>query len=108
MRTLGIGIAAAITLAVTVAPANAQGFWIGAPGFGVGIGVGPTTYYGGYRGGPYSAGLAMAMDTGMATSRLMPTKATPMNRSTATTPMLTCPMMAIRMDRACALMLTTR
>ena len=53
MRTLGIGIAAAITLAVTMAPANAQGLWIGAPGFGVGIGVGPTTYYDGYRGGPY-------------------------------------------------------
>jgi hypothetical protein len=53
MRTLGIGIAAAITLAATMAPANAQGLWIGAPGFGVGIGVGPTPYYGGYRDGPY-------------------------------------------------------
>ena len=53
MRTLGIGIAAAITLAATMAPANAQGLWIGAPAFGVGIGVGPTTYYDGYRGGPY-------------------------------------------------------
>src|SRR5215831_10291936 len=40
------------TLAV-VAPANAQGLWIGAPGFGVGIGVGPTPYYGRYWGGPY-------------------------------------------------------
>ena len=36
-----------------MAPANAQGLWIGAPGIGVGIGVGPTPYYGGYRGGPY-------------------------------------------------------
>ena len=53
MRTLGIGIAAAITLAATMAPANAQGLWIGAPGFGVGIVVGPTPYYSGYRGGPY-------------------------------------------------------
>ena len=53
MRTLGIGIAAAITLAAAVTSANAQGLWIGAPGFGVGIGVGPTPYYGGYRGGPY-------------------------------------------------------
>ena len=53
MRTVGIGIAAAITLAATMAPANAQGLWIGAPGIGVGIGVGPTPYYGGYRGGPY-------------------------------------------------------
>ena len=52
MRKVAIGIAAAITLAV-VAPANAQGLWIGAPGFGVGIGVGPTPYYGGYWGGPY-------------------------------------------------------
>ena len=56
MRTLGIGIAAAITLVATMAPANAQGLWIGAPGFGVGIGVGPTLYYGGYRGGPWGAG----------------------------------------------------
>jgi hypothetical protein len=53
MRTLGIGIAAAITLAAAVTSANAQGLWIGAPGFGVGIGVGPTPYYGGYRGAPY-------------------------------------------------------
>ena len=53
MKRLGIGIAAAITLAATMAPANAQGLWIGAPGFGVGIGVGPTPYYGDYRGGPY-------------------------------------------------------
>ena len=52
MRTLAIGIAAAVTLAAVV-PANAQGLWIGAPVFGVGIGVGPTPYYGGYRGGPY-------------------------------------------------------
>jgi hypothetical protein len=53
MRTLGIGIAAAITLAAAVVPANAQGVWIGAPGLGVGIGVGPTPYYSGYWGGPY-------------------------------------------------------
>ena len=53
MRTLGIGIAAAITLAAAVNSANAQGLWIGARGFGVGIGVGPTPYYGGYAGGPY-------------------------------------------------------
>ena len=56
MRTFGIGIAAAITLAATMAPANAQGLWIGAPGFGVGIGFGPTPYYDGYRGGPWGAG----------------------------------------------------
>ena len=56
MRKVAIGIAAAITLAA-VAPANAQGLWVGAPGFGVGIGVGPTyayePYYGGYWGSPY-------------------------------------------------------
>ena len=107
MRTLGIGIAAAITLAAAVAPANAQGLWIGAPGLGVGIGVGPTPYYSGYWGGPTGA-LAMAT---MATSQAMHTRATPMSRSIATTPTLTLPMMAtlpIRMDRACALMLTTQ
>ena len=53
MRKVVIGIAAAITLAGAVAPANAQGLWVGAPGFGVGMGVGPTPYYGGYWGGPY-------------------------------------------------------
>jgi len=52
MRKVAIGIAAAITLAA-VGPANAQGLWVGAPGFGVGIGIGTTPYYGGYRGGPY-------------------------------------------------------
>jgi len=56
MRKVAIGIAAAITLAA-MAPANAQGLWVGAPGFGVGIGVGPTyayePYYGGYWGSPY-------------------------------------------------------
>ena len=41
MRTLGIGIAAAITLAAAMAPANAQGLWIGAPGFGVGLEMPP-------------------------------------------------------------------
>ena len=57
MRKVAIGIAAAITLAAG-APANAQGLWVGAPDFGVGIGVGPTyayqPYYGGYWGSPYS------------------------------------------------------
>ena len=56
MRKVAIGIAAAVTLAA-VAPANAQGLWVGAPGFGVGIGVGPTyayePYYGGSWGSPY-------------------------------------------------------
>jgi hypothetical protein len=49
MRKAAIGIAAAVTLAAVV-PASAQGLWIGAPGFGVGIGVGPTYAYddGGY------------------------------------------------------------
>jgi hypothetical protein len=51
MRTLGIGIAAAITLAAAGVPANAQGLWIGAPGLG--IGVGPTPYYSRDWGGPY-------------------------------------------------------
>ena len=60
MRTLGIGIAAAITLAAAVVPANAQGLWIGAPGFGIGIGVGPTPYYGDYWRGPYAAGYGYA------------------------------------------------
>ena len=35
MRKVAIGIAAAIALA-TVAPASAQGVWIGVPGFGIG------------------------------------------------------------------------
>jgi hypothetical protein len=56
MRKLVIGVAAAITLAA-VAPANAQGLWLGVPGFGVGIGVGPTyaydPYYDGYWGNRY-------------------------------------------------------
>lgn len=55
MRNVAIGIAAALTLAA-MAPANAQGLWIGAPGFGVGVGVGPYAYepyYGGYSGSPY-------------------------------------------------------
>ena len=46
MRKVAIGIAAAIALA-SVVPANAQGVWIGVPGFGIGIGTGPTYGYGG-------------------------------------------------------------
>ena len=60
MKTLGIGIAAAITLAAAVVPANAQGLWLGVPSFGIGIGVGPTPYYGGYWRGPYAAGYGYA------------------------------------------------
>ena len=45
--------AAFTELAAALAPANAQGLWIGAPGFGVGIGAGPSPYYAGYWGGPY-------------------------------------------------------
>ena len=37
-----------------------QGLWFGAPGFGIGIGVGPTPYYGGYWRGPYAAGYGYA------------------------------------------------
>ena len=108
MRTLGIGIAAAITLAGAVAPANAQGLWIGAPVFGVGVGVGPTPYYGGYRGGPYWGAEAMAT---MATSRAMRTRATDMSRSMTTIRTLTCRTMATlptRTDPACAPMLTSQ
>ena len=56
MRKVAIGIAAAVALAA-VAPANAQGIWIGVPVFEIGIGTGRTyaygdPYYGGYRYGP--------------------------------------------------------
>lgn len=47
MRTLAIGIAAALSLAAT-APVSAQGIWFGGPGFGVGIGFGPTYAYDAY------------------------------------------------------------
>jgi hypothetical protein len=55
MLKLAIGVAAAFLISAAV-PASAQGLWIGAPGFGIGIGVAPTyayePYYNGY-GGPY-------------------------------------------------------
>jgi hypothetical protein len=47
MRTLAIGFAAALSLAAT-APVNAQGFWVGGPGFGVGVGGGPAYAYDAY------------------------------------------------------------
>jgi hypothetical protein len=57
MRRLAIGVAAACLTCVAVMPANAQGLWIGVPGFGVGIGAAPayayTPYYDGYWGTPY-------------------------------------------------------
>jgi hypothetical protein len=43
MRKLAIGVAAACLTCAAIIPANAQGLWIGAPGFGVGIGVAPLT-----------------------------------------------------------------
>lgn len=58
MRKVAIGIAAAC-LTFAAVPANAQGLWIGAPGFGIGIGVAPTyayePYYNGYWGTPYGS-----------------------------------------------------
>jgi hypothetical protein len=52
MRKLAIGVAAVCLTCAAIIPANAQGLWIGAPGFGVGIGVAPTyayePYYDGY------------------------------------------------------------
>jgi hypothetical protein len=57
MRKLAIGVAAACLTCAAVMPVSAQGLWIGAPGFGVGIGVAPAyayePYYGGYVGTPY-------------------------------------------------------
>ena len=56
MRKLAIGVAAACLTCAAIIPANAQGLWIGAPGFGIGIGVAPTYAYGpydGYWGTPY-------------------------------------------------------
>jgi hypothetical protein len=47
MRKLAIGIAAALSLAAA-APVNAQGIWVGGPGFGVGVGFGPTYAYDAY------------------------------------------------------------
>jgi hypothetical protein len=50
MRKIAVAIGAVIALAA-VAPASAQGIWIGVPGFGVGIGAAPTygyPYYDGY------------------------------------------------------------
>src|SRR5215831_5057372 len=47
MRKVAIGIVAAMALAAA-SPANAQGIWLGVPGFGIGIGTGP-----GYGYGPY-------------------------------------------------------
>jgi hypothetical protein len=68
MRKVAIGIAAAIALAA-VAPARAQGVWIGVPGFAIGIGTGPTyaygdPYYGGYRYGPAYASEGYAYEPG--------------------------------------------
>ena len=68
MKKVAIGIAAAIALAA-VAPANAQGVWIGVPGFEIGIGTGPTyaygdPYYGGYRYGPTYAPEGYAYEPG--------------------------------------------
>ena len=58
MRKVAICIAAACVTFAAV-PANAQGLWIGAPGFGIGIGVAPTyayqPYYNGYWGTPYGS-----------------------------------------------------
>jgi hypothetical protein len=57
MRKLAMGVAAACLTCAAVVPASAQGLWIGAPGFGVGMGVAPAyayePYYGGYLGTPY-------------------------------------------------------
>src|SRR5262245_55493524 len=51
MRKVAIGIAAAITLAAGV-PESERGIWIGVPGFGIGIGTGPSYAYGDpYHGG---------------------------------------------------------
>jgi hypothetical protein len=62
MGKLAIGVAAACLTCAAIIPANAQGLWLGAPGFGVGIGVAPTyayePYYDGYRGAPYAPGYA--------------------------------------------------
>ena len=56
MRKLVIALAAAISVTAAV-PANADGLWIGVPGFGIGIGTGPVygygPYYDGYWGGRY-------------------------------------------------------
>ena len=50
MRKLAIGILAAAGVALSV-PASAQGVWLGAGPFGVGVGVGPS--YGYYDPGYY-------------------------------------------------------
>lgn len=55
MRKLAIGLLAASGIALA-APANAQGFWAGGPGFSVGVGFGPSYGYGGYYGDPYWGG----------------------------------------------------
>src|ERR1051325_8527823 len=62
MKRLAIGISAAALSLAAIAPVNAQGFWFGGPGFGVGVGFGPTYAYDpypaygytgvGYWGGP--------------------------------------------------------
>ena len=71
MRKLAIGVAAACLTCAAIIPASAQGLWIGAPGFGVGIGVAPAyayePYYGGYWGGPY-VGSAYAYEPSVAYS----------------------------------------
>jgi hypothetical protein len=71
MRKLAIGVAAACLTCAAIIPANAQGLWIGAPGFGIGIGVAPTyayrPYYEGYGGTPY-VGTDYAYEPGVAYS----------------------------------------
>src|SRR5262245_17161148 len=71
MRRLAIGVAAACLTWAAIMPANAQGLWIGAPGFGVGIGVAPAYAYepdyGGYWGNPY-VGTDYAYEPGVADS----------------------------------------
>lgn len=71
MRRLAIGVAAACLTCAAIMPANAQGLWIGAPGFGVGIGVAPAyayqPYYDGYWGAPY-VGTDYAYEPGVAYS----------------------------------------
>ena len=66
MRKLAIGVAAACLTCAAIIPANAQGLWIGVPGFGVGIGVAPTyayePYYDGYRGSPHVVGTGYAYE----------------------------------------------
>src|ERR1051325_3957101 len=54
MKRLAIGIRAAALSLAAIAPVNAQGFWFGGPGFGVGVGFGPTYAYDPYPGYGYT------------------------------------------------------